>query len=122
MNIEENLIVRSSQNDKNKNLKKELDAAKAVIKTYERIIEELKLENSNNLKHFTHDLANPLQILSMTIESLQDNPPKDITAALERMKRSADNMTTIILQIRKLRNISSSSSSATTTVSGLKVV
>ena len=103
MSIEENLIARSSQTDKNTNLQKELQKSLELIRSYEAIISKLKLENSNNLKRFTHDLSNPLQILVMTIESLQDHPPKDTVAALERMKRASDNMTAIIQSIRQMR-------------------
>jgi signal transduction histidine kinase len=107
MSIEENLIVRSSQIDKTKALQKELEDACALVKTYENLMDELRLENSTNLKLFTHELANPLQILSMTIESLQDRPTQDVTAALMRMKSSTDKMTATILSIRKqlARNI-----------------
>ncbi|MBC7428233.1 MAG: hypothetical protein H7336_06450 [Bacteriovorax sp.] len=48
MCIEENLNVRSSQNDQIKDLKKELEKALAVMKNYEDIIAILKLESSNN--------------------------------------------------------------------------
>ncbi len=118
MSIEENLIARSSQTDKNSSLQKELEKALELIRSYEAIIADLKLENSNNLKKFTHDLSNPLQILSMTIESLQDHPPKDISAALERMKRASDNMTSIISAIRKLRAATTQSPEN----AGLKVI
>ena len=118
MSIEENLINRSSQTDKNSSLQKELDQALERIRSYEAIITDLKLENSNNLKTFTHDLSNPLQILSMTIESLQDNPKADTKSALDRMKRSCDNMTSIIFAIRKLRAATTQSSVS----GGIKVV
>lgn len=118
MSIEENLIARSSQTDKNSILQKELDKAHELIRSYEVIIADLKLENSNNLKKFTHDLSNPLQILSMTIESIDDHPPTDMSAALDRIKRAADNMTSIIQSIRKMRAASIQSHGN----AGLKVI
>lgn len=118
MSIEENLIARSSQTDKNNHLQKELEKALELVRSYEAIIADLKLENSNNLKKFTHDLSNPLQILAMTIESLQDHPPSDITATLDRMKRATDNMTAIILSIRKLR----ASTTQSPVNAGIKVI
>ncbi len=105
MSIEENLITKSSLTEKNRELQRELDAARDLIRKYEGIITDLQSENSNNLKKFTHDLAGPLQILSMTIESLQDRAP-EFTTTLERMKRSTDNMIDIINSIRKLRHVS----------------
>lgn len=104
MSIEENLIAKSRQTDKSTKLQKELDQALALAKSYELLIADLKHESSNSLKIFTHDLSNPLQILSMTIESLQDNPSADTKAALERMKRATDNMISIILNIRKIQS------------------
>lgn len=102
MSIEENLISKSSLAEKNKELQRELDAALERIKKYEGIIADLRAENSNNLKMFSHDLSSPLQILSMTIESLQDRAP-EFASTLDRMKRSTDNMIEIVNSIRKLR-------------------
>lgn len=87
----------------NLQLTKELEHARELIKNYEALIVELQNDNDANLKKLTHDLSNPLQILSMTIESLQDSPLKDISMALERMRRSTDTMTEIISAIRRLR-------------------
>lgn len=109
MSVEENLISKSSLTEKNRELQRELDAAHELIRKYEGIIADLQSENSNNLKKFTHDLASPLQILSMTIESLQDRAP-EFTTTLERMKRSTDNMIDIINTIRKIRQVAPESS------------
>lgn len=85
------------------NLRQELAEALEIIKHYEVVIADLQNENSNNLKKAAHDLANPLQILSMTIESLEDKASKDLLPTIERMKRSTDAMTTILESLRKLR-------------------
>ncbi len=99
----DSLLNTNGLREKNQQLLKELDYAYELIKNYESLIVELRETNDSNLKRITHDLSNPLQILSMTIESLLDSPPKDINATLERMKRSTDTMTEIIASIRKLR-------------------
>jgi signal transduction histidine kinase len=99
----DNLLSTNGLREKNLQLKKELDHAYELIQNYESLIAELREANDSNLKRITHDLSNPLQILSMTIESLQDSPPKDIASALERMRRSTETMTELISSIRKLR-------------------
>jgi len=105
--MKENLIPHISSNDTN--LEEELQAALLLIKNYEDIIADLKSTNSNNLKRFTHDLSNPLQILSMTIESLEDRVPPELAGSFERVKQSADSMVEIIGAIRKLRTNSTNS-------------
>lgn len=99
----DSLTNTHSLSEQNKQLIRELDRAYELIKNYETLIAELKKENDHNLKTITHDLSNPLQILSMTIESLQESPPKDLAATLERMRRSTNVMVDIISAIRKLR-------------------
>lgn len=99
----DNLVNTNGLKEKNQQLLKELNNAYALIKNYEELIAEIRSSSDNNLKTIAHDLSNPLQILSMTIESLQDSAPKDLAATLARMKRSTDTMTEIIAAIRKLR-------------------
>jgi signal transduction histidine kinase len=99
----DNLAHLNGLKQSNQQLTKELEHARELIRNYEALIIELQNDNDANLKRLTHDLSNPLQILSMTIESLQDAPVKDISMALERMKRSTDTMTEIISAIRRLR-------------------
>ena len=103
LNAMDNLTHLNGLKQSNQQLTRELDHARELIKNYEALIIELQNDNDLNLRKLTHDLSNPLQILSMTIESLQDSPAKNISMALERMKRSTDAMTEIILAIRKLR-------------------
>lgn len=109
----DNLLSTNDLKEKNQQLLKELDNAYALIKNYEELIADLRNSNDNNLKTITHDLSNPLQILSMTIESLQDSTPKDLAGTLERMRRSTDAMTEIIAAIRKLRASTISASKKT---------
>lgn len=79
----------------------EMELQKALLE-----IEALVTEKNAILKTFTHDLSNPLQILSMSIESLMDRCPPEVMPTLERMKRASDNMTTIIATLRKLKSTS----------------
>lgn len=109
----DNLLNTNGLRERNLQLKKELDHAYELIQNYESLIAELRESNDSNLKRITHDLSNPLQILSMTIESLQDSPPKDLASTLERMRRSTDTMTEIIASIRKLRATAASVSKKT---------
>ena len=104
LKIMENLVHINHLNKTKLQLNQELDHALEIIRNYELLIIELQNEKDLILKNLTHNLSNPLQILSMTIESLQHSPDKNISAALERMKRSTDKMTEIILEIRKLRS------------------
>lgn len=90
-------------NENYSKMRQELAQALEMIKHYEVVIADLQNESSNNLKKAAHDLANPLQILSMTIESLEDRAPKELLPSIERMKRSTDVMATILEGLRKLR-------------------
>lgn len=112
----DNLTNLNGSRQSNQELSLELEHARKLLKNYEALIVELQNGNYANLKKLTHDLSNPLQILSMTIESLQDSPAKDISLALERMKRSTDTMTEIILAIRKLLAAKNSAQQKTTQV------
>jgi len=112
----DNLAHLSDLKQSNQQLAKELEHARELIRNYEALIIELQNDNDAKLKKLTHDLSNPLQILSMTIESLQDSPVKDISMALERMKRSTDTMTEIISAIRKLHAVRNYAQQKTTQV------
>jgi signal transduction histidine kinase len=92
-------------NETNQELRKELQAALLKIKSYEALISDMQTENSNLVKKTTHDLASPLQILAMTIESLEDKAPKEMIPTLERMKRSTDLMISIITNLRKIGSV-----------------
>lgn len=100
--MSENLKVESALAHKNQQLMQELNSALNIIKYYESQIIELKNTQTAHLKKITHDIASPLQILSMTIESLMDSPTGDPGLALERMKRATDTMTEVIRAARKL--------------------
>jgi hypothetical protein len=80
----------------------ELESALLLIKKYENELTELKLENKKILRTFIHALSNPLQILSMTLESLQDKPNLGIDSLLNRMKIATDDITLLIKSYGKL--------------------
>lgn len=107
MKMKENLIPHISSNDTN--VEEQLIAALELIKNYEDIIADLRNTNSNNLKKFTHDLSSPLQVLSMTVESLEDRMPPEFSSSFGRITQAADTMVEIIGEIRKLRQGSVSS-------------
>lgn len=104
MSAEENLISTSSLTEKNRELMRSLDAAMEVIQNYEALIAQLKNDNNGNMRKLLHDLASPLQILMMTIESLQDRAPEELTPSIERIKRSIDAMIELITAARKLNS------------------
>lgn len=104
MSAEENLISPSSLTEKNRELMRNLDAAMEVIQNYETLMAQLKSDNNGNMRKLLHDLASPLQILMMTIESLQDRAPEELTPSLERMKRSIDAMIELVTAARKLNS------------------
>jgi hypothetical protein len=89
----------------NQDLREELAAALLKIEIYEALIIDMQTETNNTLKKTTHDLSSPLQILAMTIESMEDKAPLDLIPTIERMKRATDSMISIITGLRKLRSV-----------------
>ena len=78
-----------------------LESNLELIKNYEIIIANMNSENSANLKKLIHDIVNPLQILSMTLESLQDKGPPELVATFEQMKRATDTITEVVNSARR---------------------
>lgn len=93
------MIIDRHQTEKEQRLALELGASLELIKHYESIIATLQKDHQK----ISHDLSNPLQILSMTLESLQDTAPPEIQSSIERMRLSSDAMTAILINLRKLR-------------------
>lgn len=58
------------------------------------------------LRLLCHDLSNPLQILGMSIEVLEDRCPPDLHKLIQRMKRSTDSITQILALVRELQAFS----------------
>lgn len=112
MDMKDNLISSISSNDEIKQLQQQLSSALETIKDYEELIAELKATHSNHLKQFAHDLSNPLQVLSMTIEFMEDKIPNEYSTQFERIKRSSEVILEIIGAIRKLRHSSVSSANS----------
>jgi signal transduction histidine kinase len=103
--MNENAAREIRESDKIQQLNTELEAARETNRRYEALIAQMQIDYKKSL----HDLSNPLQILSMTIESLDDKVPAEIRQSLERMKRSAEAMTEIVLAMRKLRQTAEAS-------------
>ena len=80
-----------------------LKNALAEIQTKEQQIELRYNENVNMLRLISHDLANPLQILGMSIEALADRCPPELLRLVDRMKRSTDTMGQILFLVRELQ-------------------
>jgi signal transduction histidine kinase len=53
-----------------------------------------------------HDLSNPLQILGMSLEVLEDRCSPDLLKLVQRMKRSTDSITQILTLVRELQAFS----------------
>lgn len=80
-----------------------LKNALAEIQIKEQQLELRYNENVNMLRLISHDLANPLQILGMSIEALADRSPPELHRIIDRMKRSTDTMGQILFLVRELQ-------------------
>lgn len=77
--------------------------ALAEINLKEQQLELRYNENVNMLRMLSHDLANPLQILGMSIEALSDRVPPELLKIMDRMKRSTDTIGQILHLVRELQ-------------------
>jgi len=66
---------------------------------------QLMQKENQRMREFIHDLANPLQVLGMTVESLEGKALTEYQMQIERMKKSVDKMLTIIVEIRKCQKV-----------------
>ena len=80
-----------------------LEKALQEIKIKEEQLALRYSENLNMLRLVSHDLANPLQILGMSIEALADRCPPELLKLVDRMKRSTDTMGQILYLVRELQ-------------------
>ncbi len=55
------------------------------------------------LRLLCHDLSNPLQILGMSLEVLEDRCPLELQKLVARMKRSTDSISQILNLVRELQ-------------------
>lgn len=65
-------------------------------------LSEMSSENEK-LKGLIHDLVSPLQIISMSIETMLNQPSNENKHTFERMKASSDRMVAIVKDMRKLQ-------------------
>lgn len=96
---EMNLKLEATIEERTAHLKNAL----SEINLKEQQLELRYNENVNLLRMLSHDLANPLQILGMSIEALADRVPPELSRLVERMKRSTDAMGQIIFLVRELQ-------------------
>jgi multidrug resistance efflux pump len=61
-------------------LQAELESALRIIESYQETIKALREENNKTIRVFTHDLASPLQIVSMSLEALIDRSAPESSA------------------------------------------
>lgn len=81
-------------------LQKELQKAQDTIESYQQTIADVNDENIQSIRVFIHELANPLQIISMSLERLIENNPVENQPMLQRMKKSADKMSEVMTSLR----------------------
>ncbi len=75
---------------------------------YENILRDQKEERSSLLSMFCHDLANPLSIINMSIEFIEDADIKNqFTPITNRIKKSGESILNIIKSIRELNALKS---------------
>ncbi len=84
-------------------LQKELTAAKAIIAKQEALIKELTTAKEEELKAICHQLASPVQVISMSIESYLLRKQVPTQDSLMRMQNSAESLVKIIEEIRGKR-------------------
>ncbi len=78
---------------------KSLELAQSQIAHYELLLSEQNQEHQAQIRILCHDLVNPLQIVSMSLESMIEN---NNSPTIERMKRATDKMEKIILESRRI--------------------
>lgn len=83
-----------------KELRLALALAEAKITHYQLLLSEMTLEHNSQQCQLIHDFASPLQIISMSLESLLS---KNSDPIFETMKRASDNMSTILSKARKMK-------------------
>lgn len=77
-----------------------LAEAEAKIAHYQLLLSEMTLEHNSQLSQLIHDFASPLQIISMSLESVLS---KNSDPIFETMKRATDKMTTILSTARQMK-------------------
>jgi signal transduction histidine kinase len=94
------ILTEKNTNLEIQSLQKELLKAQEKIESYQQMIMDVTDENIQSIRMFIHDLASPLQIISMSLEMLIDNSPAEKQPMLQTMKKSADKMSEIIASLR----------------------
>ena len=99
----------NSQTDKflSKQSIQSLQEEVAQLKRLLRESEEKSTEAKLTMRTLCHDLVNPLQILSMSLEVMLEKSPAE--PILERMKRATDKLEKHILEARQIALLSDKS-------------
>jgi hypothetical protein len=84
-------------------LQKELVSAKAIIAKQEELIKELTESKEEELKAVCHQLASPVQVISMSIEAYLMRKQIPSHDSLLRMQTAASSLVKIIEEIRAKR-------------------
>jgi len=85
--------------DELESLKRSLKESQITISNYQELLRENEKEHRLTVRLLCHDIVNPLQIISMSLESMllknEENP------IIERMKRASDKIENKILEARQ---------------------
>lgn len=86
---------------------RELNKVSAELHHKDHLLEQRYQENLILIRLLCHDLVNPLSIISMCTEFLQDqeNVDENNVKILERINRSCNNMNKIINTVRELQSL-----------------
>ncbi len=82
-----------------KSLKKSLKESQECLAHSQDLLVESSKEHQIQMRNLCHEIVNPLQILSMSLEVMLEKSDENPT--LERMKRATDRIEKIILETRK---------------------
>ncbi|NOT78952.1 MAG: hypothetical protein HOP07_08100 [Bacteriovoracaceae bacterium] len=77
-----------------------LAEAETKIAQFQLLLSEMALEHNSQQSQLIHDFASPLQIISMSLESVISKNPDPI---FETMKRAADKMTKVLSTARQMK-------------------
>ena len=68
-----------------------------------KALENHSSEINEKLRFISHDLANPLQMLGMCLEAVEDQCPPELLKLITRMKNSTASINQILLSMRELQ-------------------
>lgn len=90
-------------NEEIKNLQNQLLQVTLEKQKLDEKLTSVIQKNDAEFKTFTHELAGAIQILILSVDSIEHNPTKDMTSNLERIKRASKSLVLIINKVRDER-------------------